>query len=319
MMPPLSDEQKAELTPLEQDLRKRNICIKRLFNIPMADLEMIFPDRKLHLQPITIVQLVFNMVAGLVAAYMMVAKVTAGGHTRVHIGGCRDTHLNTRTPQTEITMSLLVSVLGLVGGRVAQVYGQAQTELVNTERTLNKQVYERNVASQEAVLFQTLNDMLEQHLKEAVLLFFTLLAKRGMLAVIYHHHDHHLQQQPSCTHPAPMSQEQVQQSTEQLLKDRFSIEMSLDVDNVLPQLLLWGIVQKDPATGMLTGMTLADGLAQLDKKWDSCFTYTGNAKRKPTAAVVREDSVSLESVASESENESKFFSISGLLRKRRSS
>lgn len=75
VMPPLTDEQKSQLTPLEQDLRKRNICIKRLFNIPMADLEIIFPDRKLHLQPITIVQLVVNMVAGMIAAYMMVAKV----------------------------------------------------------------------------------------------------------------------------------------------------------------------------------------------------------------------------------------------------
>lgn len=84
-------------------------------------------------------------------------------------------------------MSLLVSVVGLVGGRIAQVYGQAQTELVDTERTLNKQVYERNVASQEAVLFQTLNDMLEQHLKEAVLLFFALLASGmdGFCAHVY--------------------------------------------------------------------------------------------------------------------------------------
>lgn len=75
VMPPLNDQQKEELTPLEQDLRKRNICIKRLFNIPMADMEIIFPDRKLHLQPITIVQLVVNLIAGVVAAYMMVAKV----------------------------------------------------------------------------------------------------------------------------------------------------------------------------------------------------------------------------------------------------
>lgn len=75
VMPAMSEQQLQELTPLEQDLRKRNICIKRLFNIPMADMEIIFPDRKLHLQPITIVQLVVNLIAGIVAAYMMVVKV----------------------------------------------------------------------------------------------------------------------------------------------------------------------------------------------------------------------------------------------------
>lgn len=181
VMPPLNDQQKQQLTPLEQDLRKRNICIKRLFNIPMADLEIIFPDRKLHLQPITIVQLVINLVAGVVAAYMMVAKVCAPPPQRI----CMEKLCTWRHTQTEITMSLLISVVGLVGGRIAQVYGQAQTELVDTERTLNKQVYERNVASQEAVLFQTLNDMLEQHLKEAVLLFFTLLASGMVLCAVH--------------------------------------------------------------------------------------------------------------------------------------
>lgn len=216
-------------------------------------------------------------------------------------------------------MSLLISVLGLVGGRIAQVYGQAQTELVNTERTLNKQVYERNVASQEAVLFQTLNDMLEQYLKEAVLLFFTLLANKGMLMI---------RLCVACTHSnvcfshplgTPMTQEQVQQSTEKLLKERFNVEMSLDVDNVLPQLLEWGIVKKDPSTGMLTCMTLAEGLAQLDDKWDSCFSYEGGAaKRKQGRAAVAQVSSESPVAAQGADSDSKLFSINGLLRKRRS-
>lgn len=107
----------------------------------------------------------------------------------------------------------------------------------------------------------------------------------------------------------------MRQSTEQLIKERFDVDMSLDVEHVLPVLLEWGLVQQRD-DGLLTCLTLADGLARLDEQWDSCFSYQAKpkTKRKPPP-VVAQEVVSNNSAQPATPEK---FSIAGLLRKRRS-
>lgn len=111
-----------------------------------------------------------------------------------------------------------------------------------------------------------------------------------------------------------MTEEAVRQSTEKLIKERFDVDMSLDVENVLPVLLEWGLVQQREG-GLLTCLTLEDGLARLDEHWDSCFSYQAKpkTKRKPAPVVAQEAS----SNGSQPVTPDGKFSIAGLLRKRR--
>lgn len=51
-----------------QRLAKRNIHVKRFDDIPMADTEMIFPDKRVYVKPIVLIQLLVTLVLGLVAA-----------------------------------------------------------------------------------------------------------------------------------------------------------------------------------------------------------------------------------------------------------
>ena len=51
-----------------QRLTKRNIHVKRFDDIPMADTEMIFPDKRVYVKPLTLITLMVTVVLGLFAA-----------------------------------------------------------------------------------------------------------------------------------------------------------------------------------------------------------------------------------------------------------
>ncbi len=53
-----------------QNLWRRNIHIKRFESIPIADTELIFPEKNIFLKPVTILQLTVTIVGGLIAAFV---------------------------------------------------------------------------------------------------------------------------------------------------------------------------------------------------------------------------------------------------------
>ena len=59
-----------------QRLSKRNIHVKRFDDIPMADTEMIFPDKRVYVKPIVLIQLLVTVILGLVAAVTTFFSVT---------------------------------------------------------------------------------------------------------------------------------------------------------------------------------------------------------------------------------------------------
>ena len=61
--------------PFTQDLEARNIHIKRYEDIPLADTEIIFPDKKIYIKPITVIQLFITILGGIVAALVTVWNV----------------------------------------------------------------------------------------------------------------------------------------------------------------------------------------------------------------------------------------------------
>ena len=62
-----------------QRLARRNIHVKRFSSIPMADAEMIFPDKRVYVKPLTLITLFVTVVMGLVAClstFMTVRSLT---------------------------------------------------------------------------------------------------------------------------------------------------------------------------------------------------------------------------------------------------
>ena len=60
-----------------QALERRNINIKRFAEIPMADAEMVFPDKKIYLKPLLLIQLAIAIIGGLIAAFTALLSVRA--------------------------------------------------------------------------------------------------------------------------------------------------------------------------------------------------------------------------------------------------
>ena len=58
-------------------LERRNINIKRFDEIPMADAEMVFPDKKIFLKPLLIIQLLIAIIGGIVATFAALLSVSS--------------------------------------------------------------------------------------------------------------------------------------------------------------------------------------------------------------------------------------------------
>lgn len=59
-----------------QTLERRNINIKRFDEIPMADAEMVFPDKKIFLKPLLIIQLLIAIIGGIIATFAALLSVS---------------------------------------------------------------------------------------------------------------------------------------------------------------------------------------------------------------------------------------------------
>ncbi len=68
---------------MAQALERRNINIKRFDEIPMADAEMVFPDKKIFLKPLLIIQLLIAIIGGIVATFAALLSVRPCRH-RMH-------------------------------------------------------------------------------------------------------------------------------------------------------------------------------------------------------------------------------------------
>ncbi|KAG2484978.1 hypothetical protein HYH03_016273 [Edaphochlamys debaryana] len=145
--------------PLEQRQREilhwRNIHIKCFHDIPMADMDVIFADKKVHLKMLTIIQMVVTVVGGLVAAAMVLLQ------------------------GEKVDMNVLWSSLSLVAARCGQVYTSAQAERSQTIQDMVNILYDKTNDAQEGVLSMLLDDMGEQQLKEAILTYGLLFNREA--------------------------------------------------------------------------------------------------------------------------------------------
>lgn len=128
----------------------RNIHIKQFTGIPLADLEMVMPEKKVFVPPSVFVQLVVAAVVALV--------------------GLLATFL-----QAQLDWKVWASALGLLASRASSAYLQAASERSEIEREMHRLLANRTVASQEAVLHTLTDEMCRQHIRECFLCYCCLL------------------------------------------------------------------------------------------------------------------------------------------------
>ena len=58
-----------------QGMAQRNIVLKSFSDIPMADMEMIFPEKKVYIKPFVLIQLVVTVVLAVITVVTSLVQV----------------------------------------------------------------------------------------------------------------------------------------------------------------------------------------------------------------------------------------------------
>ena len=111
-------------------LNYRNIYIKVFGETPMADVEIIFPDKSLGIKPFQLVNLAVTVVTALVTGGLMLWR--AGGE--------------------KINMNVLWTAASLVLTRCFQVYTNAQNQKMAMSQKISSALYDKMQDSQEGVV-----------------------------------------------------------------------------------------------------------------------------------------------------------------------
>ena len=146
---------------------RRNVHVKRFADVPMADAEMIFPDKTIWLKPILLLQLFATIVGGFVAAWAALKSSSGGGDGK---GGNDDDE--DPAARAKRSLSVAVAALSLVGGRAAQVYSQAQAARQAVQDAITRRLYDTTMDSQESDVLFLLDEMADQHVKVRKVDFF---------------------------------------------------------------------------------------------------------------------------------------------------
>ena len=149
-----SSGQKSEFSlrsGMKEDVIQRNIVMKRFSSIPLADMELVFPETNVHFSPSTTVNIAVTIIGALATLFFSVR------------GG-----LSLTSAWTSFTV---------LAGRVVQVYQTAATQKTEIEKSMGDIVSRRTVATQNAALSSVMNDLFGQLTREVFMAYCLLAAE----------------------------------------------------------------------------------------------------------------------------------------------
>ncbi|KAF3334431.1 hypothetical protein FCM35_KLT21035 [Carex littledalei] len=129
----------------------RGIFVKHFKNIPMADMEIVLPEKKNpSLTPMDWVKFLISVVLGL---------VTLGG--------------SLERPKADIKVAIAV-LSGLIG-YCAKIYFSFQANLVAYRNLITKSMYDKQLDSGKGTLLHLCDDVIQQEIKEVIIAYYILM------------------------------------------------------------------------------------------------------------------------------------------------
>nr|XP_043634574.1 uncharacterized protein LOC122605685 [Erigeron canadensis] len=131
--------------------KERGIHVKHFRNIPMADMELVLPEKKNpSLTPMDWVKFLISAVLGLVA---VVGSV--------------------ETPQADFWV--MFAVLSAVVGYCAKTYFTFQANMAAYQNLITQSMYDKQLDSGKGTLLHLCDDVIQQEVKEVIISFFILM------------------------------------------------------------------------------------------------------------------------------------------------
>ncbi|KAK0591007.1 hypothetical protein LWI29_034354 [Acer saccharum] len=130
---------------------ERGIYVKHFKNIPMADMEIVLPEKKSPgLTPTDWVKFLASAVVGLVAVFGSVSVPTAD-------------------------VWVIIAVLSTVIGYCAKTYFTFQQNLAVYQNLITQSMYDKQLDSGKGTLLHLCDDVIQQEVKEVIISFFILM------------------------------------------------------------------------------------------------------------------------------------------------
>lgn len=144
--------EKEPLPKYSKGMAQRNIVVKSFSDVPMADVEMIFPEKAVFIKPFVLIQLIVTVILAVITVV-------------------------TTLIQSKVNLSVLASMASIAAARAAQVWSRAQLTRQQMQDAMTQGLYEKSADSQEGVLHTVLNQMSDQHTKEVIIAYAVLLLR----------------------------------------------------------------------------------------------------------------------------------------------
>ncbi|KAE9619777.1 hypothetical protein Lal_00038096 [Lupinus albus] len=130
---------------------ERGIFVKHFKNIPMADMEIVLPEKKNPgLTPMDWVKFLVSAIVGLVAVASSLERPTAD-------------------------WGVMMAVLSTVVGYFAKTYFTFQQNLAAYQNLITKSMYDKQLDSGKGTLLHLCDDVIQQEVKEVIVSFFILM------------------------------------------------------------------------------------------------------------------------------------------------
>ncbi|KAG5079300.1 hypothetical protein JHK86_003365 [Glycine max] len=144
--------EKMPIRPASSNSKKeRGIFVKHFKNIPMADMEIVLPEkRNPGLTPMDWVKFLASAIVGLVAVASSLDVNTAD-------------------------LRVIGAVLSTVLGYLAKTYFTFQQNLVQYQNLITRSMYDKQLDSGKGTLLHLCDDVIQQEVKEVIISFFILM------------------------------------------------------------------------------------------------------------------------------------------------
>lgn len=137
----------------KDDDRDIAIHIKAFREIPMADLEVVFPEKKISMQPVDLIKLIVTGTIGLVVVVVKFIFAAA------------------------LNPIVALAALGTIGGYAGKIFVGFKASKDRYQHLVTHSLYHKNLDNDLGVIFFLMDSLEEQEFKEAVLAYYFLWTK----------------------------------------------------------------------------------------------------------------------------------------------
>jgi hypothetical protein len=236
-------------------LRPGSILIKYFRNIPLADLDMLFPEVRVVMSLLDKLKLAVPAVAGGIPILLnLLPTVTV----LLVVAGFYLGFSGTIGLDEEKKALAALSGLAALGGFMLQQWTKYQRQALKYHKALSENVYFRNLNNNAGIFDYLIGAAEEQDVKEAFLAYYFLH-----------------------TTETPLDQPGLEKVIETWLRATFAVDIEFEVDDALAKLNRLGLLRL--ANDKITVAPLDQALARLDRMWGDFFPVASEAPR-PTGA-----------------------------------